>query len=356
MKINRPLLFRIFVFIALPALIYSCTAKKEKIKNTEEKKMLSLVKIEKANIKLFEHKIISQGNIKCKQEALLNAEIGGLVTGVHVKEGDYVNSGQPLVSLDTELMSLNLNELETQLEYANFLLGKQNELKNKGLGTEMELEAANNQVAALNAKKRILNAQIKKSNIVSPFSGIINTIYAEKGEVLGPQNPVIQLINNSTMELVSSISEKHLNKVKIGSEIEVTFPNYIDTTLHLKIEQISKKIDATNRTFEIKSEMKQNKLFLSNMLAEVKITDLSVNNGLIIPSKSIMKSPQNIDFIFVAKKINQNKFSVKEVSVQVIEKYNGEALIKNNSEINETSLIITEGGRGITSKDFVRIN
>ena len=106
--------------------------------------------------------------------------------------------------------------------------------------------------------------------------------------MVGPQSPVIHLMNNKSMELISSISEKYLSKVGKGSTIEVSFPNYPDTILNLKIDQISKSIDATNRTLRL-SILKENKMFLSNMLAEVKITDLYVKDGLIIPSKAIMK-------------------------------------------------------------------
>jgi hypothetical protein len=92
------------------------------------------------------------------------------------------------------------------------------------------------------------------------------------------------------------------------------------------------------------------------MLAEVKITDLFVKDGLIIPSKAIMKSPDNIDFIFVATKTEKGNYKVEEVNVEVIEKYNQEALIKDNKKISNSSLVVVEGGRGIASKDLVRIN
>ena len=356
MKLNKTLLFQFILASTIPVIFMGCSEKKETKQKKTEKKLLSLVKIQKAERKEFKHQITSQGNIKCSEEAMLNAEIGGLVSQIHIKEGDYVNKGQVLISMDTELMALNLNELDTQMKYAKFLLNKQSELNEKGLGTEMELEAAFNQVASLSAKRRIINAQINKSKIVSPFAGIIDKIYTEKGQMVGPQSPVIHLMNNKNMELISSISEKYLSKVGKGSTIEVSFPNYSDTILNLKIDQISKSIDATNRTFEIKSTLKENKLFLSNMLAEVKITDLFVKDGLIIPSKAIMKSPDNIDFIFVATKTEKGNYKVEEVNVEVIEKYNQEALIKDNKKISNSSLVVVEGGRGIASKDLVRIN
>ena len=158
------------------------------------------------------------------------------------------------------------------------------------------------------------------------------------------------------MDLIAGVSEKHLKKIKPGTKIQVTFPNFTDTTLQLEVEQTGKNIHATNRTFEIKTSIKNNSIFLSNMLAEVSITDLFVPNGLVIPSNSIMKSPNNVDFVFIAIKKGNKKYSVKEVQIEVIEKYNGETLIKENPEITDQTMIVIEGARGISSKDIVRID
>ena len=69
-----------------------------------------------------------------------------------------------------------------------------------------------------------------------------------------------------------------------------------------------------------------------------------------------MKSPDNIDFIFVATKTEKGNYKVEEVNVEVIEKYNQEALIKDNKKISNSTFVVVEGGRGIASKDLVRIN
>jgi len=350
---NTKYISRISTLVFISIILFSCKQVEEK---KAETKPMSLVKIKKIERKDFKHEITAQGDLKCKKESFLNPEIGGLVSTIHVKEGDRVSAGQLLISIDTELLNLGLNELETQLEFAKFMLNKQSELKEKGLGTEMEYETSINQVATLNAKKRSISAQIKKASIIAPFSGVINKINTEKGQMIGPQVPVIHLINNSEMDLIAGVSEKHLKKIKPGTKIQVTFPNFTDTTLQLEVEQTGKNIHATNRTFEIKTSIKNNSIFLSNMLAEVSITDLFVPNGLVIPSNSIMKSPNNVDFVFIAIKKGNKKYSVKEVQIEVIEKYNGETLIKENPEITDQTMIVIEGARGISSKDIVRID
>jgi RND family efflux transporter MFP subunit len=329
----------------------SCATEETK---KEEENFLPLVKLEEAKITSFEHKISVQGNVETEKDVLLNSEMGGLVTAVHVKSGERVTSGQVLVTLDGSMLSSSAEEIKTQMEYAQYMLDKQEELKRRGVGSDFDYKTALNQVNALKSKMNSLNVQRGKMQIKAPFSGVIDLVYAKQGQMTGPQAPLVRLVNNQSVDITASISEKHLSKVKVGTEMQVTFPNFIDTTVNLKITNVGNYIEPTNRTFRIISTINNNKTFLPNMLARVNITDLKVDNGLVIPSKSIMKAQDNSEYIFIAEKKGQNEFTVKKVIIQVIDRYNGEALIEKNNLIKNGTKVIVEGGRGITEKDIVR--
>ena len=124
--------------------------------------------------------------------------------------------------------------------------------------------------------------------------------------------------------------------------------------MNLKITNVGNYIESTNRTFRITAAVKNNSDLLPNMLAEVKVTDMNVENGLVIPSKSILKSQNNDDYVWVATPSSKGNYTVKKVIVTLIEKQNGEALIAENAQIKDGTQIIVEGARGITEKDLVR--
>ena len=94
---------------------------------------------------------------------------------------------------------------------------------------------------------------------------------------------------------------------------------------------------------------------MPNMLVEVEITDLKIDSGLVIPSKSILKNQENRDYIWVLSEKEDNIYSVSQVFIEVITSYNGEALINKSDSLKEGILIIESGARGITKKDVVRI-
>ena len=342
--------FQLLIAIALPTILLfsSCS---EEIKEVEEKNQFPLVKIEKVQSKKFIHEIRIQGNVETDKDVLLTAEMGGLITSIKVKEGQKVSKGQVIATIDASVLSSNVQELKTSLEYAEYMLGKQEELQKRGVGSEFDLETAKNQVNSLKSKMNSLNTQRGKATIRAPFSGIIDNVFARKGQMAGPQSPVVRLVNNKTVDIVASLSEKHIANVRVGTPIVVSFPNYMDTAIYLQITNVGNYIEPTNRTFRIMSTIKNNSFLLPNMLAEVAITDFEVENGLVIPSKSILKDRDNKDFVFVAKK-SEGNYKITKVNVIVIKKYNGESLIKEG--LKENQLVVVEGARGVAEGDVVR--
>ena len=120
-----------------------------KLEKTEDVSSIPLVTIGQVKEESFEHKISVQGNVETDQDAVINAELGGLISEIHVNEGDRVEKGQSLVSIDASMINASIKEVQTQFDYANYLLKKQEELKERGIGSEFDYEGALNQVKSL---------------------------------------------------------------------------------------------------------------------------------------------------------------------------------------------------------------
>ena len=336
-------------------IIFSCS---EEVKENEEGKkenLIPLVVATEAQNKSFAHKIKVQGNVATNKDILLNSEMSGLITQMHVNSGNSVKKGQLILSMDESIINANISELKSQLEYANYMLGKQVDLFEKELGTELDKKTAENQVNSLEAKLKTLEVQKSKMNVIAPFSGIVDEVYAKTGQLVAPQMPILRLVNNTQVEIIASVSEKHFKNVKKGTELKVSFPNYDLESMNLKVKSVGNFIEPTNRTFTIRTEVNNNTSLMPNMLAEVEITDLKIDSGLVIPSKSILKNQNNNDYVWILKKSKKETYTVEQIFINTITSYNGEALIEENKSINAGTLIIESGARGITKKDIVRI-
>lgn len=299
-----------------------------KLEKTEDVSSIPLVTIGKVKEESFEHKISVQGNVETDQDAVINAELGGLISEIHVNEGDRVEKGQSLVSIDASMVNASIKEVQTQLDYANYLLKKQEELKSRDIGSEFDYEGALNQVNSLKSKLNTLELQRSKANILAPFSGVIDQVFAKQGQMASPQGPVLRIVNTNEITITADLSEKHLKNIKVGTVVKVSFPNFKDTTIAVKISSVANYIDPTNRTFRITATVKNNKILVPNMLAELEITDIKEEKALVIPSISILKDYNNRDYVFAAKKSKENTYTLKKVFVNEIEKFNGVSMIE----------------------------
>ena len=343
------------IFGLLLLLVYSCSSNETENGATKKENLLPLVSASEARIKKFSHKIKVQGNVSTERDILLNSEMSGLITKINVSSGSQVKEGQVILFMDESIIDANIAELNSQLEYASYMLSKQNELFEQGLGTELDRKTAENQVNSLNSKLKTLKVQKSKMIVKAPFSGTVDEVFAKTGQITAPQMPILRLVNNQTVEISAYVSEKHFKNIKKGSDMTVSFPNYDIKSMDLKVKSIGNFIEPTNRTFAIRTAVNNNKLLMPNMLVEIEITDISIDSGLVISTKSILKNQQNEDYIWLLNNDGKNSYNVQQVFIKTIAKYEGETLIEKNTSIIDGTLIIEDGARGITKKDLVRI-
>jgi membrane fusion protein, multidrug efflux system len=325
-----------------------------KLEKTEDVSSIPLVTIGQVKEESFEHKISVQGNVETDQDAVINAELGGLISEIHVNEGDRVEKGQSLVSIDASMINASIKEVQTQFDYANYLLKKQEELKERGIGSEFDYEGALNQVKSLESKLNTLQLQKSKTTIIAPFTGVIDQVFAKQGQMASPQGPVLRIVNTNEITISADLSEKHLKNIQVGTVVKVSFPNFKDTTIAVKISSVANYIDPTNRTFRITATVNNNKILVPNMLAELEITDIKEEKALVIPSVSILKDYNNRDYIFEAKKSKENTYTLKKVFVNEIEKFNGVSMIEVKEKLSVGSNLVVKGIKGITESDIVR--
>ena len=332
-------------------------AKEIALLDTTKKEIVLIVSstsVEKTN---FKHKIELQGAVETDQNILINSESPGVIRKIHVREGQRVSKGQTLITIDTEILSSNINELNTSLEMATYMFNKQTALNEQGLGTEIELEQAKSQKRTLESKLKTLQSQHGKSTIKAPFSGVIDEVFANLGEMASPQSPLIRLVNNRNIKITISVSENHLANVKMGTSVDVIFPNLNDTTIHSVITYIGNYIDPVNRTFRVHVELKNNTIFLPNQIAKIKITDTDLNDALVINSNAILQDTDNNYYVYKLTEANNNKFSLKKVFINLIKSYQGRSAIValHDGDLVDKSRIVLEGGKGVTENDIVKV-
>jgi len=316
-----------------------------------------VVSSETVQIKDFVHKIEIQGAVDTDKNAMINAEANGTIRNVHVEEGQKVSKGQPLITIDATVLSSQIEEIEAQLDLANFMYEKQKKLMDEGVGTEIAFEQASAQKKSLEKMVKTMRSQQGKTIVRAPFSGVIDEVMVSLGEFAAPGVPLLRIVNNKDVKITASLSESLLSKVFVGTEVELLIPSLNDTIIRSSVSSKGNFIDPVNRTFRIRIKISNNTLLLPNQLAKVNVTDFKRKDAMVINSESILQDTKNNTYVYVLKKNKKDGFKVSKVYIDVIKRYNGEACVEASvkGELTEKSRLVVDGAKGITESDVVNV-
>ena len=268
----------------------------------EEEKATLLVKTKTMKYETFEHSFIANGSIEAVREAMVGAELSGRVQTIHVKEGQRIQEGDLLVTLNSSILENNLAEVRTSSKLARTVYEKRKRLWDKKIGSELEFLQAKNAKESLEDRERALEAQLEMTRIQTPITGIIENITVKKGAMALPGLNLLHIVDLRELYVNADISESYLGKIKPGDMVNITFPAYPDFEIKSKIHRIGNVINPENRTVEIQMKVKNQKEILKpNNLVVIKMVDFSTDQALLVPSIVIKKDMQG-EYIYIATK------------------------------------------------------
>src|SRR5690606_41094615 len=121
----------------------------------------------------------------------------------------------------------------------------------QNIGSEIQfLEAQTTYRSSQNAVDQ-LRSQLGKTSVRAPFSGVIDEVITDEGQVVSPgQNQLFRLVNLQNMYVQASVPETYLNKIKAGTSVIVEIPA-INQQIEGYVKQVGRFINPNNRTLQL---------------------------------------------------------------------------------------------------------
>lgn len=314
---------------------------------TRQATLVTTIPVEKGK---FEHYLEVTGSVESRKNVTINAETAGRVLDRHISEGDVVQKGQLLISLDDKILRSNIREVETQLELAKTLYEKRAKLWERNIGSEVQYLEAKNNVEALESRLAALNSQLTHANIRAPFAGSVDEIFIKVGEVAQPGLPLLRLVSNEDMYIKADFSEAYIGRFKKGSPVEISLPSQ-DTTLLSRVTSIGNVIDLNNRTFFVEVDLPRvNFIAKPNQIAVVKIKDFEVDNAVIVPT-NLIQMDNSGDYVYVVEK-SDSIMVAKKAPVKRGATYQGKTMVSEGLSGNE--ILINQGFRQVAEGHTIK--
>ncbi len=303
---------------------------------------------------IFNHYLEIQGNVDTKENILIQPEVPGTLVTLNVKAGQRVGKGQILGRIDDGGSSQAVANLESQYQLAKTTFERQKNLWDKKIGSEIQYLQAQTQMTSLSKQVAQAKAQLAKTVIRAPFTGTIDEVFVERGQVVAPGSPngLMRIVNLGNMFVSTSIPETYIGKLKVGDLVDV-FLTSLGKTYKGKVRQIGNYINPNNRTFGIEvSVPNPENLLRPNQVAKLKITDYTSKNAIVVPTNVIQEDGKGDKYVYVVEGSNGKTGTAKKVIVATGQ--SSDNVTEILSGLSAEDIIVTEGVNTIS--DGMKLN
>ena len=268
------------------------------IDSTFGDKNYELVTTIEPSSKEFIHEINLRGNVVSMMNIMIVSEVIGKYKRIFVKDGQFVKKGDVLATINSDVIDINLKEIETNLILLKTIYDRQSNLWDNKIGSEIDYLRAKSNYESIKSRFEATKRQIAKFKITAPFSGIIESTSARVGEMSSPGIPAFSIYNENDSYIEIDVSENYGNSFTVGDNAKLILEN--DSVILTSILSVGQVINPINRTFkigvEIPFDLKES--LKPNQIINLKLIDYRNENSISIPS-NIIYSDERGNYIFI---------------------------------------------------------
>ena len=230
------------------------------------------------------------GTAQANQSLVLTAKVTATVRRVNFQDGEYVQAGTVLIELTNEEEEALLAEARANLEDAENQQRRLENLADRGLSAESELDIARSRTAASAARLDTVLAGLRDRLIQAPFTGLLGFRDVSPGTLVTPATPITTFDDISLIKLDFAIPETFLLIMQPGAVIFANTASWGDRLFEGEVRTVNSHIDPVTRAFVVRAHIRNDDGALHpGMLLTVRVVTQQ-RRGLIVPESAVLQS------------------------------------------------------------------
>jgi HlyD family secretion protein len=145
----------------------------------------------------------------------------GRVEALSVREGDKIETGAPLFSVDVDLQRADVMLNEATVKNAQLAYDRAQKLLKTNAGTERSVEEAEAALRTAEARLNSAATRLTRRKVASPVTGTVQQVYFRPGEMVPAGRPVAALLPPGNLKVRFYVPESVLPQIAYGDAVKV---------------------------------------------------------------------------------------------------------------------------------------
>lgn len=221
---------------------------------TAESKLIYSVQAKTLTTRIIEMHLPLSGTTQAGETLTLVNSYPGRITKLPINKGLFIKKGTPILQID-------IRTLKTEIEQARLLV-KQRALELDGIkklaannfSSKVNLAQAETELAAAKSAERKLLVDLENATITAPFSGILNTLDVQEGQIISSGTPIGTLVSLNPIKVSVNIPQNKIQQIKLGTLGEIRLESGYEAEGF--VSYINSTANETSRTITVEMQVK----------------------------------------------------------------------------------------------------
>ncbi|MTI87830.1 MAG: efflux RND transporter periplasmic adaptor subunit [Balneolaceae bacterium] len=300
MKRSRYLFIPLLSVAALLA-ITACNNQDPNESENEEEKLVIPVEVSSVSRGDISAYYSNTATLEAEQEATIVSKVRGILTEIKVEEGDVVQKGQVIATIEDEQYRIEAQRAKATLDRLHNDYQRNKELYEKELVAAETYQNTQYEYESQKSAYELAKLNLEHTNIKAPIGGVISERFVKEGNMIGTDQQVFRVTDFSPLQAILHIPEHEMSKIKKGQTALLKADALPNQTFEGHVERISPVINPETGTFKVTVYVDETRNVLRpGMFGRIKIVYDTRLNTQMIPKAAVISEDQN-QSVFVIK-------------------------------------------------------
>jgi RND family efflux transporter MFP subunit len=300
----------LFVLLVLVLTLSFCS-KKNEVTDQQQKPLLVKAELpQKGTLaKYFNYK----GTVSAWKTANIVPDASGRVGRILKKQGDRVNQGELLATLDMTSLELMQKQAQAamavaQTAYQNAKLNAERMkkmLENKAISqmqyenTQLALDAADTQMKSAKANLDLVDYTAKNAYMKAPFAGIIAAKNMEEGDMINPMmgmgQSILTLMDLSKVKILVDAAAEEIEQIVIGQKCLVRISSRPGEEFTGDVYSKNLAADPLSKTFKVEVRIDNPEMKIkAGVYADISIEYIRKESVYLLPLSALLAGDKEV--------------------------------------------------------------
>ncbi|OQA92742.1 MAG: Efflux pump periplasmic linker BepF [Bacteroidetes bacterium ADurb.Bin234] len=287
------------------------------------------------------------GKIEEEFSSSLSFFVPGNVEQVYVKEGQYVDKGQMLASLNRENLQSTNDAAMAMLKQAEDAYHRMEQLHKNGSVTELQWMDMLTQLEKAKSSANIASKNLSAADLHAPFAGIIGKRNIEKGMYVMPTMEALSLLSNKNVNIKVAIPENIISSIYSGQKAKIRVAALNNRLYEGRVEKKGIVANPLSHSYEVIIPVSNaDKQLMPGMICSVSILANDSIPYIVLPLQAVKLSHTGKHYVWLAKDSTAHKQYVvtgplQKNGIVILDglQLNDRVIVKGQQKVSEGSKI-----------------